>query len=152
MPRKEKLKNKDDVIELLTPVISKKLELPEAVSKISAGFPSPAEDYIDRRLDLNEYLIQHPAATFFVRVTGESMIHAGINSGDLLIVDRALTPKNNSIVLAVLDGEFTVKRLTYRKDKVFLVPENDTYNDIEITGEMQFEVWGVVTNVIHKVC
>lgn len=118
--------------------------------KVAAGFPSPAADYIERPLDLNEHLIQHQAATFFVRSTGDSMIGAGIHSGDLLIVDRAIIAKDNSIVLAVIDGEFTVKRLRMENHKMWLQPENSNYPNIHITAEMDFIVWGVVTNVIHS--
>lgn len=125
------------------------LELPLLLASIPAGFPSPADDYIDRTLDLNEFLVRHPAATFFVRVVGDSMTGAGIHSGDLLIVDRALTPENNRIVIAVLDGELTVKRLRREGGRVFLFPENGDFIPIEVTPEMRFEIWGVVAHVIH---
>ena len=118
--------------------------------KVATGFPSPAADYVERPLDLNEHLIQHQAATFFVRSTGDSMIGAGIHSGDLLIVDRAITANNNSVVLAIIDGEFTVKRLKWENNKLWLQPENNNYPNINITEEMDFTVWGVVTNVIHS--
>ena len=129
----------------------KRTALPLYISRIPAGFPSPADDYIDKNLDLNEYLIKHPAATFFVKVSGDSMIRAGIDTGDILIVDRAVEPVHNKIVVAVLDGEFTVKRFKIKGKRVFLVPENNEYPVIEIKEEMNFEVWGVVTNVIHPV-
>ncbi|MFH1379382.1 MAG: translesion error-prone DNA polymerase V autoproteolytic subunit [bacterium] len=125
--------------------------MPLVTAKISAGFPSPADDYIDKKIDLNEYLIKHPAATFFVRVVGDSMINAGIRSGDLLIVDRAIEPADNKIIIAVLDGELTVKRIHKRKNKLFLAAENPAFNPIEITSAMNFEVWGVVTYVIHSI-
>ena len=120
-------------------------------SLISAGFPSMAEDYIDRALDLNELLIAHPAATFFVRVSGDSMTGAGIFPDDILIVDKALTPSTNKIVIARINDEFTVKRLVKEVDRVILYPENDQYEPMVITAEMDFEVWGVVTCVIHRV-
>ena len=123
----------------------------QATGSVSAGFPSPADDYTEGSLDLNEYLIRHPAATFFVRVQGESMINAGIHSGDLLVVDRSLEPGNKKIVLAVLDGEFTVKRLVEKRGRLYLYPENPDYTPVEITEEKSFEVWGVVTAVIHEV-
>jgi DNA polymerase V len=126
-----------------------KLKLPLFISSIKAGFPSPADDYIEKNLDLNEYLIKHPPATFFLKVEGESMIDAGIRSGDILIVDRSLEPKNNKIVIAALNGELTVKRIKKIKNKLFLVPENNQYLPIEITNEMDFSVWGIVTYVIH---
>lgn len=126
------------------------LPLPLVLECVSAGFPSPAEDYVEKHLDLNDYLIEHPAATFFMRVEGESMSGAGISSGDMLIVDRAATVYNNSIVVAQLDGEFTVKRFKKEGTTVFLVPENSDYSTIKITKDRDFEIWGVVTFVIHK--
>jgi DNA polymerase V len=130
---------------------NKRATFPLFITKISAGFPSPAEDYIDKNLDLNEYLIQHPAATFFVRVAGSSMINAGIHSGDILIVDRSVEPADKKIVIAVINGEMTVKRIRKNAGKLYLVPENDAYKPLEITEGSEFQVWGVVTNVIHKV-
>ncbi|HOK39953.1 MAG TPA: translesion error-prone DNA polymerase V autoproteolytic subunit [bacterium] len=118
---------------------------------ISAGFPSPADDYSEKKLDLNEYLIKHPEATFFIRVKGNSMVNAGIHSADILIVDRALTPQNNNIIIAILDGEFLVKRIKIIDDEIYLMPENDDYEPIKINKNMDFEIWGVVTYVIHKV-
>ena len=128
-----------------------KHEMPLFTAKISAGFPSPADDYIDKKIDLNEHLIKHPAATFFVRVVGDSMVNAGIHSGDILIVDRALEPADNKIIIAVLDGELTVKRVRKKKNKLYLIPENPDFDPLELTSEMNFEVWGVVTYVIHQV-
>ncbi len=117
---------------------------------VSAGFPSPAADYEQDKLDLNKHLVSNPAATFFVKVTGDSMIGAGIHHGDLLIVDRSLEPKDKSVVIAVLNGELTVKRIRIRNRKITLEPENHNYSAQEITPDTAFEVWGVVTNVIHK--
>lgn len=125
------------------------IELPLFLESVSAGFPSPADDYLEGKLDLNDYLIMNPSATFLVRVTGDSMINSGIYSGDLLIVDRSLEPKDGNIVIAVIDGELTVKRLRNAKNKLSLVPENPKYKPIEITESMNFEVWGVVSTVIH---
>ena len=116
---------------------------------VPAGFPSPADDYVERPLDLHELLITHPAATFFVRVDGDSMQGAGMYSGDLLVVDRALTAHHGKIVVALLNGEFTVKRLSIEKKKIYLVPENTRYEAIEVTEGSDFQVWGVVTYVIH---
>jgi DNA polymerase V len=124
-------------------------ELPMFMTPVPAGFPSPAEDYIEGRLDLNRHLIRHPAATFFVRVTGESMIDAGIHPGDILIVDRALEPSDRKVVIALLDGELTVKRIRMMDGKVFLMPENEKFKPIRIEGDMNAEIWGVVTTVIH---
>ena len=116
---------------------------------VSAGFPSPAEDYIEGKLDLNQYLVKHPAATFFVRVAGNSMIDAGIHDGDILIVDRSLKPVNKRVIIAVVNGELTVRRIRVTRDKVFLISENKDYTPLQVDEEMGFEVWGVVTNVIH---
>ena len=127
------------------------ISLPLYLSKVRAGFPSPAEDYLDKKLDLNDHLIKNPAATFFVKVTGHSMVNAGIKSGDLLIVDRSLEPKDKKIVVAIINGEFTVKRILKKGDKLYLAPENDNLAPIEIKEEMDFEVWGVVTSVVHSV-
>jgi len=148
-----KIKSKKGIsITKIYPFESKiKHELPLYTARISAGFPSPADDYLDKKLDLNEYLIKHPASTFFVRVDGDSMIDAGIHSGDILIVDRALEPTGNSIVIAVIDGDLTVKRIKKTNDKLFLLAENPNYPLIEIKPDMSFEVWGVVSYVIHKV-
>ncbi|MEE3717957.1 translesion error-prone DNA polymerase V autoproteolytic subunit [Tumidithrix elongata RA019] len=137
------------VRDIYTPNFSSLLRLPLYLCPVSAGFPSPAEDYIEGRLDLNRYLVKHPAATFFVRVTGDSMIDAGIHPGDLLIVDRAIAPTNGKIVIAVLNGELTVKRVRQSKQKLLLIPENPQYPSLEIRSEMDFQIWGVVTNVIH---
>jgi DNA polymerase V len=130
---------------------AKKLKIPLFTARISAGFPSPADDFIDKTLDLNEFLVSHPSATFFVKVEGTSMIDAHIHPGDILIVDKALEPASGSIVIAVLDGEFTVKRYLQKGKKAFLLPENPEFPRIEIGEDMTVEIWGVVTYVIHKV-
>lgn len=139
------------VVDIKLPLDGYKIELPLFLESVSAGFPSPADDYLEGKLDLNKHLIKNPAATFFVRVTGDSMIDAGIHSGDILVVDRSLTPKNGSIVIAIIDSELIVKRMQLIKNKIFLVPENPKFETIEISGEMNFEVWGVVSTVIHSV-
>ena len=118
---------------------------------VSAGFPSPADDYIENQLDLNKHLIKHPAATFFVKVKGDSMIDAGIHSGDILIVDRSLDATDKKVVIAIIDGELTVKRIRMIGERVYLMPENDNFSSTEITESMDFTIWGVVTNVIHSV-
>ena len=123
------------------------LPLPSVQCRIAAGFPSPAEDWVEEKLDLNQLLIQRPAATFFVRVEGDSMLGAGIHPGDLLVVDRSVKATDGKVVLAILDGEFTVKRL--RLNPARLVAENRAFPDILIGEDCTFEVWGVVTNVIH---
>ena len=125
--------------------------MPFFESTVPAGFPSPADDYLDRELDLNDLIVRHPAATFFVRVAGESMIGAGIHSGDILVVDRAEEPVDNKIVVAVINGEFTVKRLVQDEEGIFLVAENPDFDSIPIRVDSDFSVWGVVTYVIHQV-
>jgi len=126
-----------------------KCERPLFMVPVAAGFPSPAEDYIEGKLDLNKHLIKHPAATFFVKVAGDSMIDAGIHPGDILIVDRSLEPADKKVVIAVINGELTVKRIRMKKGRIYLMPENEYYKPIEIEKEMNFDIWGVVTNVIH---
>lgn len=127
-----------------------KISVPLFLSTIKAGFPSPADDYQEERLDFNEYLVSHPAATFCLRVSGDSMINAGIRSGDILVVDRAITPSDNRIVVAIINGELTVKRISKHADRLLLIPDNPEYEPIVITEEMNFEIWGVVTHVIHS--
>jgi len=129
--------------------IPKSIRLPFFITPVSAGFPSPADDFIDVQLDLNEYLIRHPAATFCVRTKGDSMSGAGIFPGSLLIVDRALVPRRDSVVLAVLDGEFTVKRLRQEGGLFVLYPENPGYRPLTVTPETDFTVWGVVVHAIR---
>jgi DNA polymerase V len=126
-----------------------KARVPLATDKVSAGFPSPADDYLESPLDFNELLIENPAATFAVRVAGDSMIGAGIFPDDIAIVDRARTPKDKNVVLALVDGGFTLKRFRRRQGRVWLQAENPAYADTEITGEMSFEIWGVVTKSIR---
>ena len=133
------------------PVSTASVDLPLYSSRVAAGFPSPADDYVENALDLNHYLIQHKEATFFLRVSGESMINAGIYDDDILIVDRAIPAQNGKVVVAVLDGELTVKRL-YKKDGVIILkPENPEFPDIPVFGEQELRIWGVVTSVIHEV-
>tara|TARA_B100000965_G_C19467634_1_gene702640 strand:+ start:313 stop:777 length:465 start_codon:yes stop_codon:yes gene_type:complete len=119
---------------------------------ISAGFPSPAEDYIDIDLNLHKYLVKHPAATYFVRASGYSMEEAGIYDGDLLVVDKSIEVKNKDIIIAYVNGEFTVKRYIKEKEKIILKPESKskTYLNININETIDFEIWGVVTFTIHK--
>ena len=128
---------------------STKLELPLFSLRIPAGFPSPGDDYIDQKLDLNE-LVKHPSDTFLVKVEGDSMINAGIYDGDILVVDRALEAENNKVVVANLDGELTVKRLSIKDTRVLLLPDNPKYEPIEIRPLTEFRIMGVVTFVIHR--
>lgn len=142
--------NKPHRNELFLPESARGPELPLAESQVPAGFPSPADDYIARRLDLNEHLIPHPSATFFVRVAGDSMTGAGINDGDILIVDRSLEAAEGKVVIAVVDGELVVKRLRKRDGAWALLAESEGYPPIVAGEDGEFEVWGVVTSVIHS--
>jgi DNA polymerase V len=126
-------------------------KIPFFITSASAGFPSPAQDFAESPLDLNRYLIQHPAATFLIRVTGDSMVDAGIHDGDILVVDRAHIVTNNCVVVAVLDGEFTIKRYCQENGKIILKPANKNYQDIEVAPDRDFEIWGMVTYALHKV-
>jgi len=130
--------------------VDEESEIPFFASSVSAGFPSPADDYTELSLDLNKHLIKHPSATFYARVKGDSMINAGINDGDLLVVDRALEIYDHCIAVCIIDGEFTVKRLKKQKEKILLIPENEKYEPIEVSEFNDFEVWGIVAYVIHK--
>lgn len=122
--------------------------LPLMNDTVPAGFPSPATDYIEERINLNELLVKHPSATFFIRVEGDSMKDAYIPENALLIIDRAVTPANNDIVLAAVSNEFTVKRYVVNSKGTFLYPANKKYKPTQITEEMNMQVWGVVTNII----
>jgi len=118
---------------------------------ISAGFPSPAEDFNEQRLSLDEELVKNKDTTFYARVSGQSMIGAGLDDNDLLVIDRSLEPANNKLAVCFLDGEFTVKRLRVSDGEVWLQPENPDYPIINITADNNFLIWGIVTNVIKKV-
>ncbi len=126
--------------------------IPLVESPIKAGFPSPASDYIESELDFNTFLVKNKPATYAIRVQGDSMINAGIFPGDILIIDRSITPKSNDIIIASLDNEFTVKRYIKEKAGFFLYPENPEYPVIELTKGTDFRVWGVVTFTIHSLC
>lgn len=119
-------------------------------SRVPAGFPSPAEGHCDQALDLNELMVPHPEATFFVRVEGRSMEGAHIFSGDILVIDRSLTPTHGDIIVAVVNGEFTVKRIELTNHRCVLVAENPAYPPLEIKEGQDFQVWGIVTYIIHK--
>lgn len=148
-PEKKPQNKQPDFFRPANPIRNK---LPFFSDLVSAGFPSPADDYIDKKLDLNELLIKHPAATFYVRVNGDSMIDAHIFDGDILIIDKSQQPQSGSIVIAALNGEFTVKRLEITPDGIMkLVPENPSFQSVTITTEDDFSIFGLVTHVIHKV-
>lgn len=131
---------------------SRSVRLPLYESKVQAGFPSPADDYLRKSLSLDEYLIDRPASTFFVRATGDSMDKAGIYEGSLLVVDKSVEPTNNKIVIAVVNGEFTVKRLKLANKQIFLLPEstNTSFQPIRLVETEESYIWGVVTSIINK--
>jgi DNA polymerase V len=129
---------------------TKPIHVPLFSHKVTAGFPSPADDYIEGRLSLDEHLIQHKDATFFVRAKGNSMVGAGIFDGDLLVVDKSLNPSSGDIVIAIVDGDLTVKRLIKRGATITLKPENPRYKEIEFKDGQELQVWGVVTSTVKK--
>lgn len=132
-------------------VLCKEIEpyIPLFASLVPAGFPSPADDYMEQPLDLNAYVTVHPEATFFVRVQGESMNHGEIHNGDILVVDRSLEARSGHVVIAALYGEMVVKRLQYTNGRWFLSPDNPAYKPVEITESSNYMIWGVVTHVLH---
>ena len=137
--------------EVLSPCESPKAcFIPFFASPVQAGFPSPATDYDCDALDLNEYLIAHKSATFFVRARGNSMVGAGIQDNDLLIVDRSIGPEHRDIVIAIVDNDFTVKRLHKQGKRILLLPENPEYAPIEFKDGQECQIWGIVTSVIHR--
>ena len=118
---------------------------------ISAGFPSPADDFKELRISIDQEVVRNEEATFYARVSGESMQGAGLDDGDLLVIDRSVEPQNNKIAVCYVDGEFTVKRLKVVSDGVFLIPENPRYHPIKVTEESELIIWGIVTYVVKKV-
>ena len=137
-------KNEGDFKESLTPV-------PYLLSRISAGFPSPADDYIENNLSISELLIKNQLSTFLMKASGESMIEAGINDGDVLVVDRSLEARSRDIVIAIFEGNLTVKRLIIKADgSAILKSENPLYKNILISEYTELEIWGVVTSAIHQ--
>jgi DNA polymerase V len=127
-----------------------RFEIPMAGTAISAGFPSPADDFLERRLEISELLVKNPEATFYAKVQGNSMQDAGIDDGDILIVDKSLTPKNGDIAVCYLDGEFTVKKIEIKKQEIRLIPANNNYPPVKITEDHDFTIWGVVTFTVKK--
>lgn len=128
---------------------SRRVPLPLLAGKVAAGFPSPADDYVEKNLDLNELLVQKPAATFFARAQGESMLGAGIHPNDILVIDRSIEPVPGKVVICALNGELTVKLLAREGGQWQLKAKNKDYPDIVIFEELELVIWGVVTNVIH---
>lgn len=125
-------------------------KLPLFLSAVQAGWPSPADDYIDQQINLHEMLVRNPAATFFLRAAGDSMIGCGIHDGDLLVVDRSREAAHNRVVIAALDGELLVKKIIRRGNRTFLAPANPEYPEIDITNREYVHLWGIVTYVVHK--
>ena len=129
---------------------TKKFKVPLLNDSVSAGFPSPADDYTEENIDLNEHLISNPFSTFFLRVKGDSMINAGIKDKDLIIVDKSLIAKPGNVVIAMIDGEFTIKRLSIKNDELYLKAENNNYPDFKFKNHIDVQIWGVVIYSIHS--
>lgn len=140
-----------NVIDIFSADTETALALPFVEEGISAGFPSPALDFVDLSIDLNKHLVKHPSATFYGRVKGDSLKNAGIDHGDLLVIDRSLEPVNGKIAVCCIDGEFTAKRIQIEKDGIWLIPENENYQPILVTEENNLLIWGIVTHVIKNV-
>jgi len=137
-------------LRLFKPDLESNIRIPYIDHGVSAGFPSPALDFMETSIDLNTALSENPLATFYIKVEGKSMINAGIDDQDVMVVDRSLEPKDNKIAVCFIDGEFTVKRLKIKKDGLWLLPENSNYEPIKVAAEDQFLIWGIVTYVIKK--
>ncbi|HEX3046168.1 MAG TPA: translesion error-prone DNA polymerase V autoproteolytic subunit [Bacillota bacterium] len=138
-------------VEFFSPEKSSELELKYTGAQISAGFPSPAEDYLEPMLDLNKTLIKNPSSTFYGRVKGLSMKDAGVDDGDLLVIDKALNYRHDALCVCFINGEFTLKKVKREKDKIWLQPANPEYQPIEVTEEADFMIWGIVTYIIKRV-
>ena len=143
--------NKKPKLRFFSPDFESDMKIPFVSQGVSAGFPSPALDFMETVIDLNKELVKNPLATFYVRAEGNSMIDAGINDQDVLVVDRSLEPQNNTIAICFIDGEFTVKRIRLEKSALYLMPENKNYTPIQVTEENQLVIWGIVTYVIKPV-
>ena len=139
---------KSNTLTFFVPDFTSELKIPYIKEGVSAGFPSPAADFSENNIDLNKELSENPLATFYIKVKGNSMIDAGINDKDVLVVDRSLEPRDNKIAICFVDGEFTVKRIKVEKDCLYLLPENPNYEPIKVTEENQLIIWGIVTYVI----
>ena len=140
--------SRNSTLEFYRPNYNTALDLPFVDGGISAGFPSPADDFLDININLYKHLIKNPSTTFYGRVRGNSMIDAGIHDGDLLVIDKSLEPQSDKIAVCFIDGEFTVKRIQIEKDTVWLIAENKDYQPIKVTKENELLIWGIVTNVI----
>ena len=142
--------NKKPTLEIFKAEIGSELVLPIADGGIKAGFPSPAQDFLDLAIDLNKELIKHPASTFYGRVKGDSMIDAGIYDGDILIIDKSLDPRDGDMAVCYIDGEFTIKHIKIEKKAIWLIPANEQYQPIKVTEDNDFLIWGIVTYSIKK--
>lgn len=138
-------------LKIYRPEINGPIEIPLAESGVHAGFPSPADDFLENMLDLNSLVIRHPEATFFARVEGDSMRDEGIVEGDILVVDKAVEPYDGCLAVSYIDGEFTLKRVRIEPDKILLIPANPNYKTIEISSDNEFAVWGVVRWILKSV-
>ena len=139
-----------NTLEFYTPDTDNSLEITLAQTGISAGFPSPADDFKEYKISLDKTLVRNKEATFYARVSGQSMVGAGLDDGDLLVVDKSLEPEHNKIAVCFIDGEFTVKRLKVTSEAVYLHPENPAYEPIKVTDGNDLQIWGIVTHVIKK--
>lgn len=142
--------NRQVTIDIIKADTDTHIPLPYADQGIQAGFPSPAQDYISETVDLNREIVKHPAATFYGRVSGDSMIEEGIEQGDMLVIDRSLQPEEGDLVVCCVDGDFTLKRIHIEPGRVWLLPSNETYDPILVTPDNQFAIWGVVTYTIKR--
>ncbi len=139
-----------NLLDIYSALTETALNLPFVNNGISAGFPSPALDFVDLTIDLNLHLIKHPSSTFYGLVKGHSMKNIGINDGDLLVIDKSIEPIDNKIAVCYIDGEFTLKRIKLEKNQCWLIPENENYKTIKVTEENDFLIWGIVTYVIKS--
>ena len=137
-------------VDIFSADVSQSLALPYADQGIQAGFPSPAQDYLNESIDLNREIVKHPASTFYGRVEGESMIEEGIEPGDLLVIDRSIEPDDGDLNVCCVDGEFTLKRIRLERNRVWLQPSNEAFDPILVTPDNRFEIWGVVTYTIKQ--
>lgn len=142
--------NKKNNLTFFLPDFKSELKIPMIQDGVSAGFPSPAQDFMENNIDLNKELSENPLATFYIKVSGNSMVDAGIDDKDILVVDRSLEPADKKIAICFIDGEFTVKRLKLEKEYLYLMPENQNYEPIKVSAENNFIIWGIVTYVIKK--
>ena len=140
----------ENKLTFIRPDFKSEVKIPMIADGVSAGFPSPAQDFMENNIDLNKELSENLLATFYIKVAGNSMVDAGIDDKDILVVDRSIEPADKKIAICFVDGEFTVKRLKLEKDCLYLMPENSNYEPIKVSEENNFIIWGIVTYVIKK--